>query len=42
MKKTNNLYKNMYKYKNIKVAFDEVCRNTANKKRVLIMKNNES
>lgn len=32
----------MYKYKNIKVAFDEVCRNTANKKRVLIMKNNES
>lgn len=42
MKKTNNLYNNMYKYKNIKVAFDEVCRNTANKKRVLIMKNNES
>lgn len=42
MKKINNLYNNMYKYKNIKIAFDEVCRNTANKKRVLIMRNNES
>ena len=42
MRRTNNLYNNMYKYKNIKLAFDEVCRNTANKKRVLIMRNNES
>ena len=42
MKRTNKLYNNMYKYKNIKLAFDEVCRNTANKKRVLIMRNNES
>ena len=41
MKRTNKLYNNMYKYKNIKLAFDEVCRNTANK-RVLIMRNNES
>lgn len=31
MKRKNNLYKEIYELKNIKEAFEEVCRNTKNK-----------
>ena len=34
MKRKNNLYKNIYKFENILMAYDEVCRNTKNKKKV--------
>ena len=34
MKRKNNLYDNMYKLENIETVFDEICRNTKNKKRV--------
>mgnify|MGYP006955109434 CR=1 FL=1 len=33
MKRLRNLYQNMYKFENIKSAFDEVCSNTRNKKK---------
>lgn len=33
MKRFGNLYQNMYKFENIKSAFDEVCSNTRNKKK---------
>lgn len=34
MKRSNNLYENIYKLENIMQAFDEVCRNMKNKKKV--------
>lgn len=34
MKRKNNLYDNMYKLENIEAVFNEICRNTKNKKRV--------
>ena len=34
MKRKNNLYDNMYKLENIESVFNEICRNTKNKKRV--------
>ena len=34
MKRMNNLYENIYKPENIMQAFDEVCRNMKNKKKV--------
>lgn len=34
MKRKNYLYENTYKFENIESAFDEVCRNTKNKKKV--------
>lgn len=34
MKKVNNLYENIYKIDKIMQAFDEVCRNMRNKKKV--------
>ena len=38
MKRKGNLYKNIYNIANIEKAFDEVCKNTHNKKRVFDMK----
>lgn len=34
MKRKNNLYPNIYKMENIRQAYDEVCRNTKNKRKV--------
>ena len=34
MKRKRDLYKEIYKFENIKNAFDEVCRNTKNKRKV--------
>ena len=34
MKRKNNLYQEIYKFDNIASAFNEVCRNTKNKKKV--------
>ena len=34
MKRKNNLYDNMYKIENIKEVFNEICRNTKNKRKV--------
>ena len=34
MKRKKNLYKNTYKLENIESAFNEVCMNTHNKKKV--------
>lgn len=34
MKRLNNLYENTYKFENILQAFDEVCKNTRNKRKV--------
>ncbi len=34
MKRLNNLYPNIYKFENILDAYDEVCRNTKNKRKV--------
>ena len=34
MKRVGNLYENIYKLENIMQGFDEVCRNTKNKRRV--------
>lgn len=34
MKRKSNLYENIYKMENIQVAFNEVCRNTKNKRKV--------
>lgn len=34
MKRKNNLYDNMYKLENIETVFNEICKNTKNKKRV--------
>ena len=34
MKRKNNLYQEIYKMENIIQAFDEVCRNTKNKRKV--------
>lgn len=34
MKRKNNLYENMYKLENILQAYNEVCRNTKNKRKV--------
>lgn len=39
MKRKNNLYQNTYKMENILQAYDEVCRNTKNKRKVRIIKN---
>lgn len=38
MKRKSNLYKNIYKIENIQAAFDEVCRNTKNKRKVELFK----
>lgn len=38
MKRKNNLYKNIYNFENILDAFNEVCRNTKNKRRVANLK----
>ena len=32
MKRKGNLYQNLYKFENIQSAFNEVCKNTKNKK----------
>ena len=34
MKRKGNLYQNLYKFENIQSAFNEVCKNTKNKKKV--------
>ena len=34
MKRKNNLYENICKLENIMLAYDEVCRNTKNKRKV--------
>ena len=34
MKRKNNLYQNTYKMENILEAYNEVCRNTKNKRKV--------
>ena len=34
MKRKNNLYQNTYKMENILAAYNEVCRNTKNKRKV--------
>ena len=34
MKRKGNLYQNIYKLENIENAFNEVCRNTRNKRKV--------
>ena len=34
MKRKNNLYPNIYNYNNIIQAYNEVCKNTKNKKKV--------
>ena len=41
MKRKNNLYPNIYKFYNIMQAFDEVCRNTKNKRKVANYKENK-
>ena len=38
MKRLGNLYENIYKFENINSAFNEVCRNTKNKRRVYKLK----
>ena len=38
MKRKNNLYENIYKMENIQEAFNEVCRNTRNKRKVELFK----
>ena len=38
MKRKNNLYNNMCSIKNIEEAFNEVCRNTRNKRKVELFK----
>lgn len=38
MKRYSNLYKNIYKLENVNSAFNEVCRNTKNKRRVYKLK----
>ncbi len=35
MKRKDNLYHNIYKYSNIELAYNEVCRNTRNRTKVL-------
>ena len=42
MKRKNNLYKNICNYSNIDNAFNEVCKNTKNKRRVEILKQYKS
>ena len=34
MKQIGNLYENIYKFENINSAFNEVCKNTKNKRKV--------
>lgn len=38
MKRKNNLYKNIYNFNNINLAYNEVCKNTHNKHRVSLLK----
>lgn len=38
MKRLNNLYRNIYNIENITLAFNEVCKNTRNKRRVEFLK----
>ena len=38
MKRKGNLYENIYKFENIVAAFNEVCRNTNNKRKVANLK----
>ena len=38
MKRKSNLYENIYKIENIQSAFNEVCRNTKNKRKVELFK----
>ena len=33
MKRLNNLYKNIYDIDNIKLAYNEICQNTRNKRK---------
>lgn len=42
MKRKGNLYKNLYNFKNIKSTFNEVCKNTRNKKKVVKFKEYKS
>lgn len=42
MKRKGNLYENTYKFENILAAFDEVCQNTKNKKKVASYKEYKS
>lgn len=39
MKRKNNLYRDIYKFENIMYCFNEVCKNTKNKKKVEEFKN---
>lgn len=39
MKRKGNLYQNLYKFENIQSAFNEVCKNTKHKKKLLDLKN---
>ena len=38
MKRKGNLYENVYKFENIVAAFNEVCKNTKNKRKVANLK----
>lgn len=38
MKRKGNLYQNIYKFENIVDAYNEVCRNTNNKRKVASLK----
>lgn len=42
MKRKGNIYKDIYKYKNVESAFKEVCKNTKNKNRVELFKENKN
>ena len=42
MKRKSNLYKNICKFENIENAFNEVCRNTKNKRKIAILKEYKS
>ena len=42
MKRLNNLYPSIYKYENIIEAYNEVCRNTKNRRKVENLKQYKS
>lgn len=42
MKRRNNLYENIYKFENIVACFNEICRNTKNKNKVINFKKYKS
>ena len=42
MKRKGYLYKEIYKYENVEKAFNEICKNTRNKNRVELFKENKN